>query len=264
MQVAQHASQLPQLTSHWALLQLETAAELVEAAAAGGSIPPERSLEAAAVLCNRVTHWLSETDPMMSDQRFNRPRAVGIYGTCMRRVAGAAEAAAGKLAAAGGPWKQEAACQLLTTTMQLCAWLMAPIAAEHAPSATYTHQHVAALLSDGGPVASALPAASAAQRCEIAAVSWAMQHCGPDNLPAIALAARALRMLCGGSGGSGAGSGGSTGSSNSSGELGPLSAGSLQTKLGKQRLAAEVSCTGASCWQLHFLVKGPAIGDQSN
>ena len=244
MQVAQHASQLRQLTSQWELLQFETAAELVEAAAVAGSIPPERCLTAAAALCDHFMHWLHETEPGMSHEGLDPLRAARFSGMCMRCIAGGAAAAAAQPAGAAGPWRQEAARELLSTTMQLCAWLLTPLAAQHrasdhGASACWTQQHVADLLADGGPVAKALTAVTASQRSELAFffehdISRGMPCSSPEVLPALALAARMLRMLC-----SDSSSGG--GSQNRS-ERGPLSASCLGTEYGDQRLHVEVLC----------------------
>ena len=237
MQVAEHASQLPQLSSRWQLLQFEAAAQLVEVALAAGSIPPEHGLTAAGALCDHLMHWLDEAEPRMSHERSDRVRAA-VYGTCMRHIASGVAAAAAKLAGADETWKQDVACQLLATATQLCAWLLTPLAAQHGAaddgaSAWLTQKDVAALLADGGPVAQALSAASAAQRRELAFFERYIHRdtpeSSPEALPPLALAARMLRMLC-----------------SADGRLGPLSASCLGTDYGDQRLHVEVHCLMSS------------------
>lgn len=259
-QVAKYAGQLPELSDRWDLLQFRAAAGLVEAAAAAGSIPPEHALEAASALCNRIVQWIDETEKATSDHSLDHARgAAAVFGQCMRHIAGATAAAAAELAAASGPWQQEAARLLVCTTIQLCAWLLTPLATENDIAASVTQQHVAALLEDGGPAAQALQVASAARRSKYKFVfdnqlHWAALRSGPEMLPSMALAACMLCMLCSGGGGS-SGSGSSGSGSGESSELGPLSASCLGTAHGDHRLRLEVPCperSAGSCLMMRL------------
>ena len=152
------------------------------------------------------------------------------FAECMFRISSAAVASAAVLAA-GGAWKQEAADSLLSAVTWLCSWLLLAAAAGPAEVIGVLQEHVqqqvAMLLSDGGPVTSALAAASAGCWTELAThianwVDWALQHSDTARLPPLSLAAKALRMQC-----------------DAGGRGPPLTAGCLRTSRGQDRLRAQ-------------------------
>ena len=233
VQVARHACALPTLHIEWELKQFQAAAQLVAAAAATCSIPPGHALHAAASLGLRIIHWEISMAGTPGADAANRAGFAELFGMCMYLTGSAAMAAAESLAVGGGHWQQDAADDLLSVVMQLCSWLLSDTAAVKADQSRLVQQNmqqqVALLLSDRGPAPSALAAASAGHRTDLAKhlANWVRQALQRDDLtrlPPLGAAAQALRMLCD--------AGGSAGE--------PLSASCLHTTYGKERLLTEV------------------------
>ena len=196
------------------------------AAATPGSIPQQRILHAAAELGFRIVQYETIVAAASGEAGKHQATFTEAFADCMYHIGSAAVAAAAVLAA-DGAWKQEAAGDALAAVTWLCSWLLSATAAGELISLLQQHvqQRVVQLLSDGGPVASALPAAAAGYRANAAKhiadwVEVALQHGGISRVPPLSLAARALRMLC---------------------DSEPLSASCLGTSFGEERLHIEVS-----------------------
>lgn len=194
-------------------------------AAEAGSIAPEGVLHAAARMSPCVIEWEISAVTSPSKEDAYRAYFADARSECMCHVGSATAAAAAVLAASGGAWKQEAAEDLLTAVTALCSWLLSDTAAGDAEVIELVQQPVATVLSDGGPFAGALAAATLPRRTEMAGhlatwISWASQRGDVGRLPPLALAAKALRLLCDGE---------------------PLSASCLGTSDGMKRLQNEVS-----------------------
>ena len=229
-----YAYELPDLRSAWPQQQLEMAAHLVEVAANSASVPPgcKDALHAAAKLASRVMMVDSSTAAAPNEHETHRAIFADGVAACMYRIGSATVAAATVLAVGGGLRKQEAADDLLLAVTRLCSWLLSGSAAASHADMTRVLQHavqqqLAVLLSDGGPVAIALTAASVGPRTELAGdvasrVRWALQRSDTGRLPPLAVAACLLRMLCDGSGNA------------------PLPASCLRTQHGRDRLRNQV------------------------
>jgi hypothetical protein len=198
----------------------------VAAAATIGSIPQQQNLHAAAELGFRIVQFESIVAAAAGEAEEHQATFTEAFADCMYHIGSAAVTAAAALAA-DGAWKKAAAGDALAAVTWLCSWLLSATAAGDLISLLQqrVQQHVVQLLSDGGPVASALPAAAAGD-CANAAkhiadwVELALQHGGISRVPPLSLAARALRMLC---------------------DSEPLSASCLGTSFGEERLHIEVS-----------------------
>ena len=153
-------------------------------------------------------------------------------------------------------WSQTAAERLLAVVVQLCAWLLALPETERGVSAAAVQHRLMALLLNGGCVPAAVNAATAACRFRVAGtlashVSRSVQgRSNPATLPSLALAMRALRVLCRG--------GGDSASSGCGSAAVPLSASCLQTRGGRDRLRMQVM-DPSTCCQTHASAETPAV-----
>jgi hypothetical protein len=224
-QVAEYVCKLSELPSEWELHQFQAAADLIAVAADTGSLAPEGVLHAAARISPCVIEWEISAITSPSEEQAYRAYFADARSACMCHLSGAAAEVAAVLAARGGAWGQEAADDLLTVVTALCSWLLSDTAAGDADVGEMVQQPMAAVLSDGGPFAGALAAATLHRRTEMQGhlaswIGWASQRGDIGRLPPLALAAKALRLLC---------------------DAEPLSASCLRTSDGMKRLQTEVS-----------------------
>lgn len=233
-----YAGLLQQLDSPWEAQQFQVAAAALSVLAAVGSISAERVLQAAAKLGACVMGWWQQAAARCDKACLYRAAAAAVFGTGLQHIASAAAASAAAMAESGVPWTQKAASHLLKAVTCLSTWLLTPLAADHGASAAATQQHLAALLLDDGPAATAARAAAPLHRAGMAralasyAGNAVWRRSDPEMLPPLALAVCTVCTLRNGGGGAG--------SSQRSSAAEPFFASSLVTECGLQRLHAEV------------------------